>query len=68
MNKVRRAQIAQYTWLYWERKFGAYRTSGRCLSVDEPILGSTPALAILGSLTTPTPKYSLTIAVLALLQ
>ncbi len=30
-----------------------------CLSVDEPILGSTPALAILGSLITPTPKHSL---------
>ena len=35
---------------------------GKCLSVDEPILGSTPALAILGSLTTLTPKYSLTIS------
>ena len=34
---------------------------GKCLSVDEPILGSTPALAILGSLTTLTPKYSLII-------
>ena len=30
-----------------------------CLSVDEPILGSTPALAILGSLITPTAKHSL---------
>ena len=36
---------------------------GKCLSVDEPIQGSTPALAILGSLTTPTPKYSLIIGV-----
>ena len=35
---------------------------GKCLSVDEPIQGSTPALAILGSLTTLTPKYSLTIS------
>ena len=34
---------------------------GKCLSVDEPIQGSTPALAILGSLTTLTPKYSLII-------
>jgi hypothetical protein len=32
---------------------------GRCLSVDEPILGSTPALTIPGSLVTPTPKHSL---------
>ncbi len=31
------------------------------LSVDEPIQGSTPALTILGSLVTPTPKYSLII-------
>ena len=31
-----------------------------CLSVDEPVQGSTPALAILGSLVTPTPKHSLT--------
>ena len=28
---------------------------------DEPIQGSTPALVIPDSLTTPTPKYSLTI-------
>ena len=35
---------------------------GKCLSVDEPILGSTPVLAILGSLTTLSPKYSLTIS------
>ena len=34
---------------------------GKCLSVDEPIQGSTPALAIPGSLTTLTPKYSLII-------
>ena len=34
---------------------------GRCLSVDAPIQGATPALAILGSLVTPTPKHSLTI-------
>ena len=32
---------------------------GKCLSVDEPILGSTPALRIPASLVTPTPKYSL---------
>ncbi len=31
---------------------------GKCLSVDEPIQGSTPALAILGSLITHTPKHS----------
>ncbi len=36
---------------------------GKCLSVDEPIQGSTPALAILGSLITPTPKCSLIIGV-----
>ena len=35
---------------------------GKCLSVDEPIQGSTPALAILGSLTTLTPKHSLIIS------
>ena len=29
---------------------------GQCLSVDEPIQGSTAALAILGSLVTPTPE------------
>src|SRR5690554_2238956 len=34
---------------------------GRCSSVDEPIQGSTPALVIPDSLTTPTPKHSLTI-------
>ena len=34
---------------------------GKCLSVDEPIQGSTPALAIHGSLTTLTPKHSLII-------
>jgi hypothetical protein len=34
---------------------------GRCSSVDEPIQGSTPALVIHDSLTTPTPKHSLTI-------
>ncbi len=34
---------------------------GKCISVDEPVQGSTPALVIPDSLTTPTPKYSLTI-------
>ena len=34
---------------------------GKCSSVDEPVQGSTPALTILGSLNTPTPKHSLTI-------
>jgi hypothetical protein len=28
-----------------------------CLSVDEPVRGSTPARAILGTLVTPTPKH-----------
>ena len=36
---------------------------GQCLSVDEPIQGSTPALVIHDSLVTPTPKYSLSIGV-----
>ena len=35
---------------------------GKCLSVDEPIQGSTTALAIPGSLTTLTPKHSLIIS------
>src|SRR5690554_8030550 len=34
---------------------------GKCSSVDEPIQGSTPALAIHGSLTTPSSKHSLII-------
>ena len=34
---------------------------GKCLSVDEPVQSSTPALAILGSLVTPTPKHVLTL-------
>lgn len=34
---------------------------GWCLSVDEHIQGSTPALAIHGSVITPTPKYTLII-------
>ena len=36
---------------------------GKCSSVDEPVQGSTPALALPGSLTTPTPKHSLIISI-----
>ena len=60
---MRLASLLLYFFLALTNTFVPTVLRGKCLSVDEPIQGSTPALAILGSLITPTPKCSLIIGV-----